>query len=96
MELILVLFFGFFMYVILSIGKTSSDIDKSGKEFLVGHTLDDYRNQHPECFSNEKFKGCHKCGEKSVWMKQVGNTKYGIHNQHLCRHCGEKLWRSNL
>ncbi len=104
MELLVILAIGLFIWRIIAfIGQVDTDIEtgaeeirKFGKEFLNGNSLEDYQRKHPNCFNGAKFKGCHNCGEKSVWVKEVGNTEYGIHHQHLCRHCGESLWRSNL
>jgi len=76
--------------------KIKNDIEMFGRNFLKGKTIDDYKKSHPESFKGRKFIACHECGGRSVWVKQMGSTRYGIHNQHICRTCGVALWRSNL
>lgn len=78
------------------ISETEKDIEEFGKNFLNKKTITDYRLSHPESFEGKKFKACHNCGDRSIWVKQMGTTRYGIHNQHICRTCGTALWRSNL
>jgi hypothetical protein len=79
-----------------SIKNAEDEIEDFGRTFLDGQSFGDYKLAHPSCFDGSKFKGCHNCGANSVWIKAVGNTKYGIHNQHICRTCGTALWRSNM
>ncbi|ERP98968.1 hypothetical protein Q666_16840 [Marinobacter sp. ES-1] len=76
--------------------KIKHQIEETGRDFLKGNTIDDYRKAHPESFEGKEFKACHNCGDRSIWVKQMGITRYGIHNQHICRTCGTALWRSNL
>ena len=78
------------------IKNTKDDIEAFGRTFLDGQSFSDYKLAHPGSFGGSKFKGCHNCGADSVWIKAVANTKYGIHNQHICRTCGIALWRSNM
>tara|TARA_R110002167_G_C12631154_1_gene647592 strand:- start:912 stop:1283 length:372 start_codon:yes stop_codon:yes gene_type:complete len=84
------------IYIPYSIWAGGREIDKWGENFLTGRTRADYLESNPDSFSNGKFKSCHQCGEKSVYLKQLGNTKHGIHQGHICRGCGTELWRSNL
>ncbi|WP_346352102.1 hypothetical protein N2M06_07505 [Oceanimonas sp. AH20CE76] len=72
------------------------DLIGAGKHFLEDMELSDYRKKHPQQFKGGKFIGCHNCGNNSIYMKQVGNTSYGIHHSHICRQCGQELWRSNM
>lgn len=76
--------------------KIKHQVEMFGRNFLKGKTIDDYKRSHPESFEGRRFIACHQCGGRSVWVKQMGSTRYGIHNQHICRTCGVALWRSNL
>ena len=84
---------GTVLYIFIS---SRRQIDNWGSGFLEGNTRADYMASHPESFTNGKFKGCHHCSENSLFLKQLGNTKHGIHQGHVCRGCGAQLWRSNL
>ncbi|MPX98351.1 hypothetical protein EHW61_17150, partial [Salinivibrio sp. VYel6] len=56
------------------IADTEKQIEEFGKNFLKGKTITDYRLSHPESFEGEKFKSCHNCGDRSIWVKQMGIT----------------------
>jgi hypothetical protein len=91
---------GFILFMLVVIGllfRNHLRINKYGRSFLSGSTLQDYRTKYPDSFDrNGKFIRCHSCSGSQIWIKQAGNTKYGLHQSHVCRQCGQELWRSNL
>ena len=89
--------FAFILAVMYFFIRAGWEIDEYGRTFLKGHSLADYARAHPESFrADGAFARCHACGGRQFWAKWASRTKYGTRYSHVCRQCGNELWRTTL
>ncbi len=58
-------------------------------------TFLEYKEDNPECIKDRKVS-CLHCGGNNIFLKQVGKTPKTILNVHVCKTCGETLYRSSI
>jgi len=61
--------------------------------FTQGKALTDYLAAHPECRTSLGVKCCH-CGSASIFIRKAGQLPTKVLNSHICRVCGQELYRS--
>lgn len=58
-----------------------------------GMTFSDYSKAHPDCVKDGQIR-CAHCGGKQVWMRRYASYPSKQVNSHVCKSCGQELYRS--
>ena len=92
MEIMITVFFVvcglFVIFVISKIVKANSSIKN-----VEGNQLKDYRAKHPECDRDGKIY-CYNCNVNNIYIKQLSQLGGHMYNAHICRQCGQLLYKS--
>jgi len=81
--LLLVLFF------VMVFGKAISDYLALQRHYNALPTLDEYREEFPECQTPRGIRCC-ECNSSSIWQRKLNQSGRAIFE---CRHCGTDLYR---
>lgn len=63
-----------------------------GNRVPPDRSFEAYKARHPGAFRNGRIH-C-ECGGSSIWMKAIGQMPFSTTYAHLCRTCGQELYRS--
>lgn len=62
-------------------------------EVQPDQTFEAYIRAHPDCGRNGQVR-CVHCGGRQVWLKFCANSWTHRINSHVCKNCGQELYRS--
>ena len=77
------------LFFITVFGKLISDYLAQQRRYNALPTLDEYRDEFPECQTTRGIRCC-ECASSSIWQRKLNQSGRAIFE---CRHCGTELYR---